>query len=191
MLDAVNINKPPHYNYRITKCTSNSAHLAPEVGKAFTQEQVFALNHWLGALGFSVIVTRTNSIMAIETRGSSSAQDVPDGSKLRKLEREAVKEQARQQEKARVDQERAAEYAALPSSSWIARTMGTDFANEFNRLALARVLDGKTQKFEGLMSGQWASPLQALQIEITPTKTTTELALEIREKYCSDAMMTF
>lgn len=78
---------------------------------------------------------------------------------------EAARKQ-REQEEAEAKREKEAqreeEYRNLPSSKWIDENLGTEFANLYNRLMLARVLDGVDEKFRGLISYTWRAPLESI-----------------------------
>jgi len=47
------------------------------------------------------------------------------------------------------------EWSNAPSAGWIVENFGNDFANLYNRAALARYLERKVEKFEGLVKWRW------------------------------------
>lgn len=154
--------EPPHLNYRVQRTALNGATLLPPVCRSFSDEELQALRQWLAAAGFSV-TSNGRSVHAV----GDGAPRIPSGMREQRLARQAVQQQARDAEKAQAEAARASEYASLPASAWIERAMGSDFANAFNRLALARYLDGKAEAFAGLMSGQWREPLARLGFDLS------------------------
>lgn len=78
---------------------------------------------------------------------------------------EAVRKQREKEEadaKLKKEAQREEEYRNLPSSKWIDENLGTEFTNLYNRLMLARVLDGVDKEFLGLTGHRWLLPLGRL-----------------------------
>ena len=72
--------------------------------------------------------------------------------------REARREKIRSETQRRaIDREQTMqdEWNNAPSAGWIVENFGNDFANLYNRAALARYLERRVDKFEGLVNWRW------------------------------------
>ena len=154
---------PPFTHYNLKMRASNSANLVPGVGKKFTNEEIQQIKDWLPA-GVEV----TGSPTSIRVIWPHNTQlDIPDGFDLARREKQAAADVTRKAEKAAKDAAFQKEYDDSPSSPWIEKTFGPDFAfgNIFNKVKLARVLDGGDKTYQGLMDRSWIEPLRKLGIE--------------------------
>lgn len=73
-----------------------------------------------------------------------------------------VERQAKHKKEAQNEEE----YHSLPSSKWIDENLGTEFANLYNRLMLARVLDGVDRKYRGLVGRHWLPSLESIGFSV-------------------------
>lgn len=148
---------PPTLDYRTSRQASNSIKILPPVGKRFSDQDLQSLLDWVKAAGFTAW-KKDSGLYVV----GDNAPDIPDGLEVRRIEKKA-KADAERESKAKAEADaRYAEYRALPSSAWIESTLGGDgFANAYNRLMLARFLDGK-DSFKGLSSQGWLDPLARL-----------------------------
>ena len=179
------LGEPPHRNYRIQtrkgRARLNSSVLMPPVGKVFTEVEMSALKKWVKDAGFSAYV-EGGSIRVV----GEDAQEIPDGMWLTKTEKINEKQAIKAQEIATRDAAEAAEYASLPSSKWIDEQMGLEFTNFFNRLKLARFLDGKDEKFNGLMNHKWSDALEKF-VDISTPQTVNEVLSKLKAAYLSQS----
>lgn len=150
---------PPHLNYRVERAAMNSAKLSPPVGKRFTLEESTALREWVITAGFQAWF-KGQSVYVV----GDDAPDITDGLFEQRAAKANAKAMDKQESVEAVASSRAGEYRELPSSQWIEVEMGTDFANPFNKLMLARFLDGKDE-FKGLMGSGWVDPLTSLGLD--------------------------
>lgn len=81
--------------------------------------------------------------------------------------RKAAKE-ARGAEVAGIESARKSELQQMPSAKWIDEVFGVDAMNSHNKLELAKYLESKTDKFNGLPNPKWKSGLDKLKAATIP-----------------------
>ena len=171
------LTEPPFLDYRVQQTASNSVKLLPPVGKQFTVEQIQQLKDWVNAAGFTGYTDK--GILKVI---GDDAPDIPDGLQTKRLAKAAAAEKARDDTKAAAAAASTAEYQALPASQWIESTLGADFANAYNKLQLARYLEGG--KFEGLTSSGWFAPLERMGFDTSDGQMPASRVLEfLRQRY--------
>ncbi|CDS48897.1 hypothetical protein [Polaromonas sp. CG9_12] len=171
------LTEPPFLDYRVQETASNSVKLLPPVGKHFTAEQIQQLQAWVNAAGFTGYPQKG----AVKVIGQD-APDIPDGLQAKRLAKSAAADKARDDTQAAAAAASAAEYQALPASQWIESTLGADFANAYNKLQLARYLEGG--KFEGLTSSSWFAPLERMGFDTSDANMPASRVLDfLRQRY--------
>lgn len=172
------LDEPPHLNYwvRINNVI-NAADIMPPVGKRWTDDEQSGLTNWLKTAGFSVY--RDGGHLHVVGDG---ARQIPDGSKLRKTAKANAATAALADKEAAAKSAREDEYANSPAAAWIEANMGADFANAYNKLMLARFLDG-TDDFKGLASMHWQAPLQKLGFELNRSDTLDAALAFLKKTY--------
>ena len=160
--------RPPEFRdgrYRSTAL--NGGNLLPNrVGAKFTPAEMATLVAWLESQGLWVGTRKPTGIHVIDNTNCREPLDLNDyGAPGRKAEQYAQRQQAYLD---RIEAERQADrdaFAAAASRPFILATFGEDFANAYNRRCLADYLDGRTEKFTGLMSWKWVDGFKALGID--------------------------
>ena len=174
----------PHLNYRVQRKAMNSARLLPPVGQKFSLQESTALREWVVAAGFQAWVDRQSILVVGE-----DAPDIPDGLAEQRLAKAASKAAALQERAESVAAARTNEYRELPASQWIEVAMGSEFANQFNKLMLARFLDDKDD-FGGLMGSGWIDPLTALGMQpLNSQFETREVLVFLKQAYDKSGTM--
>jgi hypothetical protein len=157
---------PPEFrDWRYRSTALNGGNLLPNrVGAKFTPEETATLAAWAVSQGLWVGTRKPTGIHVIAN--SRERLDLNDyGAPGRKAEQYAQRQQAYLD---RIEAERQADrdaFAAAASRPFILATFGEDFANAYNRRCLADYLDGRTEKFTGLMSWKWVDGFKALGID--------------------------
>lgn len=176
------LKSPPVTRYRVQRTAANAVNLLPPIGKRFTDGEVAGLRSWLSSAGFHVS-SRGGAIHAI----GDGAPNIPDGLKQQKAARASESAQKRAGEKASRESTKEEEYRSLSSSQWIEETLGSDFANLHNKLALAWFLDGR-DSFNGLVSRSWLEPLMSLGFDASRDGVTLDEMLSfLKGKYKESA----
>lgn len=158
---------PLEAGYRIvSRPAKGSVVIAPrKVGTLYTDDDFKALVAYAKPFGFTIARHGEKKGYAYVTAPLDRPYDwlgafFSDGGAA-----EAARKQ-REQEEAEAKREKEAqreeEYRNLPSSKWIDENLGTEFANLYNRLMLARVLDGVDEKFRGVAGPSWLEPFKRL-----------------------------
>lgn len=158
---------PLEAGYRIvSRPAKNAVVIAPrKVGTLYTDDDFKALVAYAKPFGFAVLRYGEERgyayILGPLTRPDAwLAAFLSDGGIA-----EAARKQREQEEaeaKRTKETQREDEYRSLPSSTWIDENLGTEFANLYNRLMLARVLDGVDKKFRGVTGPSWLEPFKRL-----------------------------
>lgn len=167
-IDALNrIPFPLGANYRIvTRPTKNAIVIAPrKVGALYTDEDFRTLAAYGTPFGFRVARHGEKRGYAYIAAPLTRPYDwiaafLSDGGTAEAARKQRQQEEAEARRKKEAQKEE--EYRNLPSSTWIDEHLGTEFTNIHNRLMLARVLDGRDKKFNGLISPSWLSPLERI-----------------------------
>ena len=156
---------PEFRDWRYRATSLNGGTLLPNrVGAKFTPEEIAALAAWAESQGLWVGTRKPTGIHVIAN--SRERLDLNDyGAPGRKAEQYAQRQQAYQDRIEVHRQEDRDAFVAAASRPFILATFGDDFANAYNKRRLADYLDGKTEKFAGLMSWKWVDGFKALGID--------------------------
>lgn len=180
--ETVSAPRPPALlpeQYRISRQTArNAAKILPPVGKTFSPDDRARVKMWAKAEGLTAMDDGAG-VRVIDNNAQGYVIDripQPTTAKNQKAAAEALR-------RAEVDnarkEKRREQYAGASSRQWIDDTFGPDFANEFNKAALARYLDGTDAKFSGLINNKWLEGLAKLGI----TTEADDIAGKVKEEY--------
>lgn len=161
---------PPFYHYRVSVRGGNYAVLSPLPAKKFTGTDLEQLAHWIAQN--SGDSSQKKGTLFVNTwklpsniNVSQWIRDLPSGPDVKARDKEAAAKQNYQQEhKARLAQNAAEIHRLLPAVEWIKKTFGETALNDANTIALARVLVGESEKFEGITSWRWLEGLKKIGI---------------------------
>jgi hypothetical protein len=148
--------------YRISRQACNSAIIFPPVGKKFTATQQQQLMEWAKAGGLHAHIQGTG-VYVIATCGTDILSLLPRPVTKKQVDAQA-KKQVHDAEVRETKAARRSELIASPAVPWLDEIFGADFANDYNKNALARFLDGKDKKFQGLPNNRWLPGLEKLGI---------------------------
>ena len=173
---------PEFRDWRYRSKAINGGTLLPNrIGAKFTPAEITALVAWAESQGLWVGDRKPTGIHVIAN--FRERLDLNDyGAPGLKAEQYAQRQQAYLD---RIEAERQADrdaFAAAASRPFILATFGEDFANAYNRRCLADYLDGRTEKFTGLMSWKWVDGFKALGID-PDNQSVDKLVRRLRNRY--------
>lgn len=150
--------------YRVSRQTArNAAKILPPVGKTFSPDDRAKVKTWAKAEGLTALDDGAG-VRVIDNNAQGYVIDripQPTTAKNQKAAAEAL--QRAEADNVRKEKRRE-QYTGASSRQWIDDTFGPDFANDFNKAALARYLDGDDAKFKGIMNNKWLDGLAKLGI---------------------------
>jgi len=157
---------PPAFrDWRYRPTAVNGGTLLPNrVGAKLTPAEIAALAAWAESQGLLVGTRKPTGIHVIANsreRLDLNAYGAPG----LKADRAAQRRQSYLDRVEAVRQADRAVFAAAASRPFILATFGVDFANVYNQRRLADYLEGRTEKFTGLMSWKWADGFKALGVD--------------------------
>jgi len=149
------ISKPPFRDFRVRQSAVNASVLYPNrVGAKFSDEEITVLKDWAKQNDLYVASASPTKLELIRTDANPldlSMHGVRGVKAEAYVQKKLAEERAR--EKKRVETYR--KFSEYPSSAWIENTFGKDFTNPYNKLALARFLDGETKEPVVVISWRW------------------------------------
>ncbi len=159
---------PTFRNWRIHSYpASNVATIVPhKIGTRFTEEELSSILGWLKDNGLRSLKQSATSIRVISSEIQSL--DLENcGMAGVKIDKAIEKEEARLRKEQERRKSELDEYNALPSSLWIEKEFREADLNQYNKLRLAEYLDGKANKFAGLINWKWGETVTRLEA-LTP-----------------------
>ena len=158
---------PEFRDWRYRATSLNGGNLLPNrVGAKFTPEEIAALVAWAESQGLMVVTRKPTGIHVLDNNNRRERMDLNGyGAPGRKAEQYAQRQQEQQARFEAQRQEDRDAFAAAASRPFILATFGEDFANAYNKRRLADYLDGRTEKFTGLMSWKWVDGFKALGLD--------------------------
>lgn len=151
----------PVENYRVAKQSGNSVKVYAPVGKSFTEQEIKSIVEWIRAAGWSAYI-EGKSIRAISPGLAGTWRNFPESSYLKKSAKHAIEKW----EKAEANKAEAAQQVqALPAYGFVENLLGSA-ANQYNKSALAKFLDGKANTYDGLVGYEWKVVLKAAGINV-------------------------
>ena len=173
---------PEFRDWRYRSKAINGGTLLPNrIGAKFIPAEITALVAWAESQGLWVGDRKPTGIHVIAN--SRERLDLNDyGAPGLKADRDAQRQQAERDRIEAQRQEDRAAFAAAASRAFILDTFGEDFADAYNQRRLADYLEGRAEKFTGLMSWKWADGFKALGID--PDNQPVDELVRRLKKHC-------
>jgi hypothetical protein len=158
---------PEYRDWRYRATAINGGTLVPNrIGVKFTPAEIAALAAWAESQGLLVVTRKPTGIHVLDNDNRRERLDLNSyGAPGLKADRAAQRQQAYLDRIEAQRQDDRDAFAAAASRSFILATFGEDFTNAYNKRRLADYLDGKTEKFTGLMSWKWVDGFKALGLD--------------------------
>ena len=150
--------------YRISITARNAAKILPLIGKKFTDLEIAGIKSWVEEESLTAIM-EGSGVRVIDPSCSNIRGRIPG--MVTKAAVAGAKNRADRDDLSKLLKEsRSKEFAASSSRTWIEKHFESDFANEYNKAALTRFLDGADKKFQGLASHKWFASLEKLGVAL-------------------------
>ena len=150
--------------YRISRKACNSALILPPVGKHFSDAEKQQINNWAKEEKLHAH-SEGSGVYIIAAASANILNVIPRPVTKKETTRAKNREEFDDRYEARTTEQKK-EYVGSPARQWIENTFGPEFANDYNKNALARFLEGEDKKFQGLASHRWLDGMTKLGIPI-------------------------
>ena len=162
--------KNPPIPFILRSQSKKQGTLVPMPGKKFTPKDLSALQEWVLSKGSDVKSADVEGFQRTDNEGGSLRVVLRTGDitemfprlPTKKESKAASEAQSRKETEKKKEQSDKDTISSSPSTKWVVKVFGDDFANDSNFASLLRYLDGEDDTFGGLISRFWMDGLLAL-----------------------------